>query len=298
MQKETYIWGAGYYGVLTALDLENKGVRVKGFIDKNAKTIKTRLGLPVQEPDILNGKYVIIAVKNENAVTQIKEYLVENGLKDGIDFKVSNASDFLGYVRKERWISYYHQINEIVLSTINASSCQCSILEVGSLMNMLRVICKEMLHYNYESMDIMGTADHIGSVTEMPFPNEKYDIVVCFQTLEHLPFENFEKALSELFRVAKKSVIISLPDAGKYIKLHIPGICEMKLFKRPFSKAIKHEFNKKDCHYWEINKKGYEIKKIVEAIIRVGKKYNYRLDKSYRIWENPYHHFFILTNYE
>jgi hypothetical protein len=41
MKKETYIWGAGHYGVLTALRLENEGVKVNGFIDRNANQICT-----------------------------------------------------------------------------------------------------------------------------------------------------------------------------------------------------------------------------------------------------------------
>jgi len=44
---QTYIWGAGYYGVLTALELEQEGIKIAGFIDSNASQIKTRLGLPV-----------------------------------------------------------------------------------------------------------------------------------------------------------------------------------------------------------------------------------------------------------
>jgi hypothetical protein len=89
-QKETYIWGAGHYGVLTAVRLENEGVKIKGFIDKNAKEIKTRLGLPVLEPDLLMPSvYVVIAIQNEDSITQVKNYLAKKGLKDGINFEVS-----------------------------------------------------------------------------------------------------------------------------------------------------------------------------------------------------------------
>jgi hypothetical protein len=37
MNKDIYIWDAGHYGVLTALDLENKGVKIKDFIDTNMR---------------------------------------------------------------------------------------------------------------------------------------------------------------------------------------------------------------------------------------------------------------------
>jgi hypothetical protein len=90
MKKETYIWGAGHYGVLTALQLENEGVEIKGFIDKNANKIKTRLGLPVFEPDsLMPTMHVVIAIQNEKSITQIKEYLVEKGFKDMVNFEIS-----------------------------------------------------------------------------------------------------------------------------------------------------------------------------------------------------------------
>jgi len=162
------------------------------------------------------------------------------------------------------------------------------------------VICKELLHYNYESMDINAELkpNHIGSVLDMPFSDKKYDIVVCFQVLEHLPYENFEKALSELFRVAKRSVIISLPNARKILPLNIPKICKMKLVNWPFSRTKKHNLNNRSGHYWEINKKGYAINKIKEKIMETCRKYDYKLEKDYRVWENPYHHFFIFRRKE
>jgi len=195
--------------------------------------------------------------------------------------------DFRKYISKSRWNSFYHQIDEII--RINPSS----ILEIGLGSSVLRIVMKYLLNYYYESMDIDEELkpDFIGSVLEIPFLNNKYDVIVCFQVLEHLPYENFEKALSELFRVAKKAVIISLPNAGKVLKLHISKICEKKFFKWLFTKIKKHNFDGE--HYWEINKKGYEIKKVLKNMIEIAEKNNYILEKEYRIWENPYHHFFI-----
>jgi len=45
--KPTYIWGAGHYGVLTALDCEQRGIEVAGFIDSNASKIKYRKICPL-----------------------------------------------------------------------------------------------------------------------------------------------------------------------------------------------------------------------------------------------------------
>lgn len=201
--------------------------------------------------------------------------------------------DFKKYVYKGRWNSFYHQIDEI-LSITSPSAYAMSILEIGVGSGILRAIFKFFLRINYESIDIDEELqpDHVGSVLEMPFADKQYDVVVCFQVLEHLPYEKFVEALSELFRVAKKSVIISLPNAEKVYQLNIPKICRRKLIKRPFAKIKEHKFGGE--HYWEINKKGYEIKKIMETIAETGKYFNYKLEKNYRIWEEPYHHFFVL----
>jgi len=136
--------------------------------------------------------------------------------------------------------------------------------------------------------------DHIGSVLQMPFPDKHYDVVCCFQVLEHLPYENFEAALSELFRVARRGVIISLPDAGKVLQLHISKICKKQMFTWPFSRRKEHKFDGQ--HYWEINKKGYELNKIKDKIQSIGKERSFILEKEYRVWENAFHHFFIFKN--
>lgn len=92
--KNKYLWGAGYYGILTALKFEAEGIKITGFIDKNANSIKTKLGLPVIEPQkILSDKnknfQIIIAVQNEKLINEIKEQLEKTGLKSEEDFLIS-----------------------------------------------------------------------------------------------------------------------------------------------------------------------------------------------------------------
>jgi glycosyltransferase involved in cell wall biosynthesis len=94
IQKKTYIWGAGCYGVLTVLDLKRKKIEIKGFIDKNANQIKTRLELPVFKPDeIISNKnqnyQIIIAVKDEQDREKIIETLLLAGLENNKDFEIS-----------------------------------------------------------------------------------------------------------------------------------------------------------------------------------------------------------------
>ena len=50
-----------------------------------------------------------------------------------------------------------------------------------------------------------------GSVAELPFPDKSFDVVGCFEVLEHLPGDLPRQALSELRRVARRGVVLSVP---------------------------------------------------------------------------------------
>jgi len=195
---------------------------------------------------------------------------------------------FGNYIFKDRWNSFYHQIDEIVKTEPN------SILEIGVGAGISKCVLKDILHYHYESMDIDAELhpDYVGSILDMPFADNQYDVIGCFQVLEHLPFEDFEKALSELFRVANKAVILSLPDDGPSLQICVPRLIKKTLIQKPFATLKQHIFDGQ--HYWEINKKGYEIDKIKRKIEDIGGTYSFALEREYRVFENPYHHFFVL----
>ena len=50
-----------------------------------------------------------------------------------------------------------------------------------------------------------------GSVVDLPFPDKSFDVAGCFEVLEHLPGVLPRQALSELARVARRAVILSVP---------------------------------------------------------------------------------------
>jgi len=93
-KKMVYIWGAGYYGTLTAMKSKEEGVEIKGFIDKNARLIKTTFGLPVIEPsEILSNSSrdyrIIIAINNSVAIREITTILQSKGFAMYNDFNIS-----------------------------------------------------------------------------------------------------------------------------------------------------------------------------------------------------------------
>jgi len=194
------------------------------------------------------------------------------------------------YDSKERFISYWHQINEII--KLNPKT----VLEIGVGNGFVSKYLKER-KVNILTLDIDKrlNPDVVGSVLNMPFSDELFDVVACYEVLEHLPFENFSKALSEIFRVSKSYAILSLPDASRVycIYIHIPKIgIFKKLIPLPKLKPSVHKFDGE--HYWEIGKAEYPLSKIINEVQKAG----FKVEKTYRVFENPYHRFFILRKGE
>jgi len=190
---------------------------------------------------------------------------------------------FSKYDYLDRWISYWHQIDEVL--KLNPKN----ILEIG-IGNKTVYDCLKKEGVDVKTLDIDKELkpDFIADVLKMPLKDNSFDLILCAEILEHLPFEDFEKAFSELKRVSIKYVVLSLPHFGPPIKFSfkIPFLKEIKFsFKIPFPK--KHQFHGE--HYWEIGKRGFSIRRIRKII----KKY-FKIEKEFIPFENQYHHFFIL----
>jgi len=195
-----------------------------------------------------------------------------------------NAYRFERYTGLDRWSSYHYQLREIL--ALNPAS----VLEIGVGDGVVRQYLKTQTPVAYTSFDVADDlgADVIGDVRALPFEDASFDMVCAFEVLEHLPFEDFEKALGELVRVARSCVLVSVPHFGPPVKflIKVPFLPEIRFaFKIPFPKI--HTFNGQ--HYWEIGKKGYPASRIRAAFECRGE-----LIKEFVPFENQYHHFFVL----
>lgn len=188
------------------------------------------------------------------------------------------------YSHVDRWASYYYQLE----SALNLEPE--NILEVGVGDQVFKNFIQNNTNINYRSVDIAADLkpDVVGSVTNLPFENNSFDLVCVFEVLEHIPFEQFDRALQELFRVSRRNVIISLPHFGPPVQFmfKIPFLPTIRFsFKIPF--YVKHQFNGE--HYWEIGKKNYPVSRILSIFEK------YFIVKNHFVpFENQYHHFFIL----
>ena len=51
-----------------------------------------------------------------------------------------------------------------------------------------------------------------GDVGQLPLPDKSHDLVTCYEVIEHLNCGTFPLALSELSRVARKYIMVSVPN--------------------------------------------------------------------------------------
>lgn len=58
---------------------------------------------------------------------------------------------------------------------------------------------------------LAGARFQAGDVTALPFPDGVFDVVGCFEVLEHLRGDGPERALGEFERVTRRAVVLSVP---------------------------------------------------------------------------------------
>lgn len=192
---------------------------------------------------------------------------------------------FKGYDTKERWMSYWYQINEIM--NLNPKN----VLEIGVGNKFISEYLK-MVGIKTATVDIDPELepDFLCSVTNLSkILKSKFDVILCAQVLEHLPFSEFEKSLHEIKEVCERYALITLPYGG--IDLSLITYLPRKGFKKIFSVKLpfprEHKFD--GLHYWEIGKRGYSLSKIRNIL----KKY-FIVEREFYPAEHMYHYFFLL----
>jgi ubiquinone/menaquinone biosynthesis C-methylase UbiE len=193
------------------------------------------------------------------------------------------------YDSKERFASYWHQIDEII--RLKPSS----IVEVGIGTKFVSSYIGR-LGYQVTTVDVIKqlSPNIVASVLKLPFDDGCFDVCLCCEVLEHLPFDNFQSAITELYRVCNSNLVLSLPDSSGYfsVALNFPVLSQNLFISLP--SIIKRKAIFDGSHYWEIGKKDYPLKKIQLAISQCG----FIIKKTYRVFEKPYHRIFVLRKIE
>lgn len=192
--------------------------------------------------------------------------------------------DFENYVTFQRWSSYWHQIVAIVRHHPR------SVLEIGVGLGVTtQLLRRASIDVTTVDFDAALKPDIVGDVRNLDqlVAPKSFDLVCAFQILEHIPFEDFDRAIDALAHVARRHVVISLPQWGRPLELRTRLFKDKLSFK--FSRRLyRHKTWKYDGqHYWEIGAKDFPLSRIRESLSR-----RMRIVKSYICEDNSYHYFF------
>jgi SAM-dependent methyltransferase len=189
-----------------------------------------------------------------------------------------------GYLYKERWVNYWYQIEAALTREPSR------VLEIG-VGNGIVTKTLEAFGVTVETVDIDPKLHptHVASVTQLPVPDASYDFVLCAEVLEHLPYEESLRAMKELRRVTKRYALVTLPHAGYTFSFlsKLPLLPWLSGgFKLPHAWKT-HRFNGQ--HYWELGKRGFSKRKIVDALRDSG----FRSVKMSTHPDDPAHVFYL-----
>ncbi len=189
----------------------------------------------------------------------------------------------VNYDSKQRFNSYWYQINEAL-----KLRSRCT-LEVGIGNGFVSRYLKQF-GLSIITLDVCKdlNPDFIGSVTNMPFKDDQFEACLCYEVLEHLPYEKLPNALLEINRITKNAAILSLPDDSWHVGFSINSL-QSPTFSVP--RLINRTLVWEGHHYWEIGKSNLTLKMILKMINGSG----FVIRKTYRVFENPFHRFFVLT---
>jgi len=175
------------------------------------------------------------------------------------------------YNTKERLASSWHQVDEVLRLGGRR------VLEVGPgsglVTDWLRRAGLEVT-----TVDIDGALKPtvVAPVTDLPLESGSFDVVLCAEVLEHLPYARVPAALRELARVATRGVVISVPDVTPWVGVSYPlyfGLWIHQVrrrlgqgFVRPWIRGLRSRQRLRDILFiWLVPERWGRGAKVVEA---------------------------------
>lgn len=187
------------------------------------------------------------------------------------------------YDGRLRWMSYFHQVD----LALDGEPAQ--VLEIGAgsgfISRYLRSIGVDVTTVD---SDAERAPDRVGDVRALPFADDEYDTVLCAQVLEHLPREDFGAAIAELARVARRRVVLSLPQTGRALELtvRIPPLRRLALvWKLPSPRPFAYDGK----HHWELGARNARLRDIRREL-----REKFEIEREFLAPENAYHRFYAL----
>jgi hypothetical protein len=189
------------------------------------------------------------------------------------------------YDTQARWASYWHQIDEIVATSVE--TC----LEIGVGSGVVAASLRQCgIAVTCVDIEPALGVDRIGDVRELPCDDGEFEAVSCCQVLEHLPWSDVPRAVAELQRVAARYLLVSLPQSGRFIGIQafLPtgkrvGWADAVSFRRPLQQG--------EEHYWQVGSPGASRRAVRRMLSGDGP---FVIAKEFVVLSNPYHRFYLL----
>ena len=194
------------------------------------------------------------------------------------------------YLTSERLYAYVRQFELLGPETR-------SILEVGTGPGIFAKMARAA-GFDYLSLDYAFATrpDLVGDVSRLPLKDKRFDTVFCCQVLEHIPFDRFAASAQELCRLARRKVVISVPDNRKFKRLavHLPLAKFRKVLSVPRT-GLDIDISAHGEHFWEIGGAGFRnCVSVPDVLARLRPLPGLRSVREFRLFERPYQHFFVL----
>lgn len=200
------------------------------------------------------------------------------------------------YLKRERMFSFVEQI-ELVKKYAEPAH---SILEVGKGNGFVSNFLMDYLGYqSVKTVDVNKDLqpDFVDDIiAPKQLTENSFDVITCYEVLEHMPFEMSVQAVQNMVKFARKYVLISVPDMRYFFSLRatlfgtLPIMMGRLLSTRRFLNPRK-KFG--SDHYWEIGLETDEVKYSGDYVRRhLFQSCNVVHDQ--RDIAVPWHHYYVV----
>jgi len=211
------------------------------------------------------------------------------------------------------WKTFYSHLYQIYFSLKLKAK---EILEIGNQYRFVSSILCQFSNLTTLDFNDKFNPDILMDITNLKqldtLKDEKYDLILLCEVLEHIPYEEIEGILQILRKKTKKYIVISAPNVSGYFSItlfrHELGNSGFKIIKylvdllsiqigniitrldyKLRKKYKKYMFKEKSGHHWELGIDKYDI----NSFRKLLEKY-FIIILEERVREHPFHHFFVL----
>jgi hypothetical protein len=169
-----------------------------------------------------------------------------------------------GYDDWDKWLTYFWSIRNVLDRGVE------SVLEVGVGSKVVSsVLRNNQVRLTTFDIDPNLEPDYVGSVTDLPFPENAFDAVLCTEVLEHMPWQQTCQAIREIHRVTRKFAFVTVPhftlSFALLLRLPLLKLRELRL-RLPLPLPLKPNGQ----HFWECGRPGYPVSKLRKEFASAG----------------------------